>query len=601
MATRRKTASRGFVNNIILESLLSGDKYGYEIIKEVEEKSNGKIVLKQPSLYSSLKRFETKGFITSYWGDSDIGGRRHYYTITETGRNYYNKTINKNYELSKEDDEEIINSQETEQLVFNSPEQIESPEQIKNVDDIINSNNNSSLNETEEYDIFAKQNTKAAEIFTDNNNVDDEDYNIFEILEKPSLSQSEKHEIQEKPIESLATFKETPIQVDMFTENKEYNEINKEESIDIENIQQLKLNDTATESNNNLVQDKKDIPLIKEQPHEFFSWEDLKRKQAANTTATNIEENETKPIKNQVVMDEFGILKISDSEEEKSTPIKNQKIFDNVGDRIEYKDPVVKQPIKIVKQIAEPELTEQEREVINKKFTQKFDEIITHKSIEQPKEIDYKNILGDLLATEEGIKENPYEEEIPEEIIDQAITQTQNYNNLQQQNVSSFEDGFKFKPFVNNKDEQSKQTNFVLTNKVKLKFGIFMFVLMILQISTLFIVLKTQNLLYTTDYIFYGLAYGLALIILLYCVIVYLVAPDKRKSNSFKLSYSVIFGIILFLAACALTYALNTFGGLNNSNVTLFSTKILLPIILSINFILTPLVYKMILLDKKVY
>ena len=106
MAARRKTASRGFVNNIILESLISGDKYGYEIIKEVEEKSNGKIQLKQPSLYSSLKRFETKGFITSYWGDSDIGGRRHYYTITELGKNHYNKTINKGYDVDDEEEDE---------------------------------------------------------------------------------------------------------------------------------------------------------------------------------------------------------------------------------------------------------------------------------------------------------------------------------------------------------------------------------------------------------------------------------------------------------------------------------------------------------------
>ena len=47
----RKNASRGSVNNIILESLYSGQKYGYEIIKEIEEKTDRKIVLKQPSLY----------------------------------------------------------------------------------------------------------------------------------------------------------------------------------------------------------------------------------------------------------------------------------------------------------------------------------------------------------------------------------------------------------------------------------------------------------------------------------------------------------------------------------------------------------------------
>ena len=163
------------------------------------------------------------------------------------------------------------------------------------------------------------------------------------------------------------------------------------------------------------------------------------------------------------------------------------------------------------------------------------------------------------------------------------------------------EDGFKFKPFITEVDEDEKQTNFVLTNKVKLNYGIFMFVLMILQISALFVILKAKNLLYTSDYVLYGIAYGIALFILLFCVISYLIAPDKRKANTFKLSYSLIFGILLFLSACALTYAINTFAGLNSSNVTLFSSKLLLPIIISINFVLTPLIYKMILSDKKMY
>ena len=89
--SRSKTALRGAVNNIIMESLYSGEKYGYEIIKEVEEKTNGKIKLKQPSLYSSLKRFETKGYIESHWQDSDIGGKRHYYKLTPSGLTYLEK------------------------------------------------------------------------------------------------------------------------------------------------------------------------------------------------------------------------------------------------------------------------------------------------------------------------------------------------------------------------------------------------------------------------------------------------------------------------------------------------------------------------------
>ena len=49
---------RGHINTIILRSLYDGDKYGYEIIAEIERKSHGQYSLKQPSLYSALKRLE---------------------------------------------------------------------------------------------------------------------------------------------------------------------------------------------------------------------------------------------------------------------------------------------------------------------------------------------------------------------------------------------------------------------------------------------------------------------------------------------------------------------------------------------------------------
>ncbi len=609
MAARKRTASRGFVNNIILESLLSGDKYGYEIIKEVEEKSNGKIILKQPSLYSSLKRFETKGYITSYWGDSDIGGRRHYYTITEIGKNYYNRTVNKSYDLDDEDDVKNNNSIETEQLSF------EENSKIDNLKEIVNENNLDSSNEqisaNFEDNSFIQQNNDQT---LEENKTNSEDYNIFDILEneksstKTTLQKSSNEKKAENSFDSkISSVKENSIQVDMFENNKTENEINKEEDVNIQHIQQLKLNDVPRPAEN---VNKLDIPLIKEQTQEFFSWEDLKRKQVAEKV-NNEKENETenKPIKNQIVIDEFGILKMGDPNE----TIKQQKIFDNVGVRIDYKDPVIKpEPKEEIKQSFEPELTDEERELKNKKFNEKFEDIVSQKSNTENqtnKEIDYKNILGDLLAPEqEDVIEDNFnnEQEISNDIIENALNQVQNYNytanTTSKTTMQSFnEDGFKFKPFITEVDEDEKQTNFVLTNKVKLNYGIFMFVLMILQISALFVILKAKNLLYTSDYVLYGVAYGIALFILLFCVITYLIAPDKRKANTFKLSYSLIFGILLFLSACALTYAINTFAGLNSSNVTLFSSKLLLPIIISINFVLTPLIYKMILSDKKMY
>ncbi len=77
---------RGHINTIILRALYDGDKYGYAIIAEIERKSHGQYSLKQPSLYSALKRLEKDGYVTSYWGGSVGGGRRKYFSLTEEGK-----------------------------------------------------------------------------------------------------------------------------------------------------------------------------------------------------------------------------------------------------------------------------------------------------------------------------------------------------------------------------------------------------------------------------------------------------------------------------------------------------------------------------------
>ena len=70
----------------ILIELNECDKYGFELTKNIETKSHGKILIKQPTLYTLLKKLEKSKFISSYWQDSEIGGKRHYYKLTENGR-----------------------------------------------------------------------------------------------------------------------------------------------------------------------------------------------------------------------------------------------------------------------------------------------------------------------------------------------------------------------------------------------------------------------------------------------------------------------------------------------------------------------------------
>ena len=77
---------RGHINTIILRSLYDGDKYGYDIINEIEKKSGGMYSLKQPTLYSALKRLESLKYVTSYYGDYSNGGRRKYFSLTDLGK-----------------------------------------------------------------------------------------------------------------------------------------------------------------------------------------------------------------------------------------------------------------------------------------------------------------------------------------------------------------------------------------------------------------------------------------------------------------------------------------------------------------------------------
>jgi PadR family transcriptional regulator, regulatory protein PadR len=80
---------RGHTDTIILKLLKSGDKYGYEISKLIHSNSSGEYELKESTMFSSLKRLENDGCVTSYWGDESQGGRRKYYRITEKGKSIY--------------------------------------------------------------------------------------------------------------------------------------------------------------------------------------------------------------------------------------------------------------------------------------------------------------------------------------------------------------------------------------------------------------------------------------------------------------------------------------------------------------------------------
>ncbi len=80
---------RGHTEPIILAHLYEKDSYGYQINKEIMEKTDNLYELKEATLYSAFRRLEQASLIISYWGNEDVGARRRYYAITNKGKEAY--------------------------------------------------------------------------------------------------------------------------------------------------------------------------------------------------------------------------------------------------------------------------------------------------------------------------------------------------------------------------------------------------------------------------------------------------------------------------------------------------------------------------------
>ncbi|MBL7866077.1 MAG: helix-turn-helix transcriptional regulator [Cyclobacteriaceae bacterium] len=81
-----KELLKGTISAIVLELLSKQEKmYGYEISQKVKELSDGKIHLKDGSLYPALQKMTADGLLT--FREEEVGGRiRKYYSMTQHGK-----------------------------------------------------------------------------------------------------------------------------------------------------------------------------------------------------------------------------------------------------------------------------------------------------------------------------------------------------------------------------------------------------------------------------------------------------------------------------------------------------------------------------------
>lgn len=83
---------RGTVELAVLCVLLTGEKYGYQIVQEISERSGGLFSIPLGTLYPVLYRFSESGYISDR--DEIVGKRlRKYYKLTESGKSYYDSLL----------------------------------------------------------------------------------------------------------------------------------------------------------------------------------------------------------------------------------------------------------------------------------------------------------------------------------------------------------------------------------------------------------------------------------------------------------------------------------------------------------------------------
>lgn len=85
--TIQEQMRKGTTTVIILSLLaeLERPMYGYEIIRELETRSQGYFQFKEGLIYPRLHEMERRGFLRAEWRGPEGTRRRKFYTITDQG------------------------------------------------------------------------------------------------------------------------------------------------------------------------------------------------------------------------------------------------------------------------------------------------------------------------------------------------------------------------------------------------------------------------------------------------------------------------------------------------------------------------------------
>jgi transcriptional regulator len=77
---------QGTLDVLILRTLDLEPKHGWAIAKRIQQVSREVLQVQQGSLYPALHRLEQQGWIKADWGETEVGRKAKFYSLTRAGR-----------------------------------------------------------------------------------------------------------------------------------------------------------------------------------------------------------------------------------------------------------------------------------------------------------------------------------------------------------------------------------------------------------------------------------------------------------------------------------------------------------------------------------
>ena len=549
--------AKGQLSFLILNCLLERDFYGLDFISEINNRSNGRINLKKPSVYSNLTRMEKQGYVSSYLQNSDLGPNRKYYSVTEKGRRFYND-LKDYFERNNID---VFRD-------FNDGNNVnDESKKLKNDDknissysnDYLNQDNNEENSEAEDYFDFSEIDNQEE---IKNNNIDKniEENKDLEAVQKKDVNKNCNENIINNHIENYVINESIASPLN----NKE-NETNEESKIEIKKDDAVFLSSKDVDEYNKRIYDiSKDINKYKRK--RSFAEDQI----SMVNTDSLFESNE----RTKASIENF---KSSINVKTNGTQTNNYDFSRHMSFRF---------PSNSIKEENEIKLKEDDGKFITQRID--GDSIQKARKIEPPR----LKILPEYNTNRDNLPAPNRDKTIDpshKEILSRLYSRSNNDNaEIREDSLYDYNDLKSFYKSQNisfNVYKKPAEKNEHNTNKLYLFLSLFVFLLSATLSAILFIILyQTNNLNKNTDFLFILLPalFILDIVIKFYNYKKYRGWLPAQMIPQWQIWVYTIFSI-------GIVIGLNFILGLNGTNFNLYATSLILPTILL--FVFLPIRY----------